>query len=459
MDESAIDDANHIPLPEQIDDLVLDVDVEGDHDGPPLPSVGAAPAPLPLPAIAATTNAEIPMVQNPLVHFEETTTDTNPHVHHQPHHLPQHHPPVPIPVPAVPSPLTTIYGVRRGRNGLQGGIFFLWDDCAPLVENCSESEYQCFSNIQDAAHYVLQGRSHHAVLDCSDERTRTPAALPAKLQEQPPPLVAGDGERSPSSSTNNHNKENQQGTTGTVVAPSIAATTCDHHEAGTRTNPSPKRKRPSSTVTAFASAATANGNHQLINLNHKKKRKKSSVGGGKIEKASRYWMISYEELQRFQEKYGHCHATNDVDPKMAKFVREQRHEYRFLMQGKESKMIPDKIDKLQALGFDFQYEALAQAEKEEWDALLREFRVYQKSADTTQQMKQSPQLREWSHTQRTQFQNLQDGKRSTLTPDRIQKLNDAGFVFCPRSNFRNYTWEVRIRYLNSIVFSCCFVCL
>ena len=106
-------------------------------------------------------------------------------------------------------------------------------------------------------------------------------------------------------------------------------------------------------------------------------------------------------------------------------------------------MIDDKIDKLEGLvGFDFQYQQLVDEENAKWDAMLKEFRAYEKSGDSTCPQKQSAALRDWKHLQRVQFQNLQENKRSTLTPDRIQKLNDAGFVFCPRASFRTMTWDV-----------------
>ena len=185
----------------------------------------------------------------------------------------------------------------------------------------------------------------------------------------------------------------------------------------------------------------------------RKKKTSPSAKKGKAahKKASKYWMQQFEEYKAYLEAINQNPTAATAEErvkKMDKFAREQRTEYRYMMQGKETKMIPDKIEKLKAIGFDFQFQELLEEDTVRWEAMLREFREYQKASNTTSQPKQSPALRDWKHAQRVQFQNLQDGKRSTLTPDRIQKLNDAGFVFCPRSNFRTMTWEERLEQLN-----------
>jgi hypothetical protein len=122
------------------------------------------------------------------------------------------------------------------------------------------------------------------------------------------------------------------------------------------------------------------------------------------------------------------------------------------------------------------FELIVEKDSTHFETMLQEFREYQKASNTTAKLKQSPALRDWAQRVRFQFQKLQEGKASTLTPERIQKLNDAGsyknlffffllppnvqyytthssssnntgFVFCPRSNFRTRTWEERLEQL------------
>jgi hypothetical protein len=45
---------------------------------------------------------------------------------------------------------------------------------------------------------------------------------------------------------------------------------------------------------------------------------------------------------------------------------------------------------------------------------------------------ENPKLGTWVHHQRRQYKLFQDGKPSHITPERIQTLQDLGFVWSPR---------------------------
>ncbi|CAB9498025.1 Type III restriction enzyme, res subunit [Seminavis robusta] len=394
----------------------------------------------------------------------------------------------------MPPPLPRmVYGVRRGKGGVRGCIFLKWEDCAPFVSgNGSEIEYRVFSNVMDAAHYAMGGptstmqhqqpephpttaqqqtavqfQPNHPPFTNPHAPSLEPLPFPDTLQandnkqaeeeaKRPPvnlggesesnaPKPAGDGGRSAITETTQTAKDPPPGASPTKK-PKTCATICK--------KPKSKHKQPK-----------------------------------RHTKASPYWMQQYEDFKSFLESNSLTCATLPEpvpDHKQNKFVKEQRLEYRYMKQGLETKMIPDKIDKLRALGFDFQYQSLLDADNQKWEQMLKEYKAYhnprgafggnttattttqpQRPAGaatawennpnihnthdgamaTTTQKKQSAALRDWKHAQRVQFQNLQEGKRSSLTPDRIQKLNDAGFIFMPRSNFRTMTWEERIQQL------------
>ena len=44
----------------------------------------------------------------------------------------------------------------------------------------------------------------------------------------------------------------------------------------------------------------------------------------------------------------------------------------------------------------------------------------------------NPKLGKWVSTQRTQYKLYQEGKPSSMTAERIQKLESVGFKWCPR---------------------------
>uniref|UniRef100_A0A6U6FZT4 Helicase-associated domain-containing protein n=1 Tax=Odontella aurita TaxID=265563 RepID=A0A6U6FZT4_9STRA len=58
-------------------------------------------------------------------------------------------------------PEKCIFAVRRGLN-VQNCIFLYWDDCAAQVENCENSEYEAFTLFQDAAEYMTSWREEEA---------------------------------------------------------------------------------------------------------------------------------------------------------------------------------------------------------------------------------------------------------------------------------------------------------
>jgi Helicase associated domain len=360
---------------------------------------------------------------------------------------------------------TTVYGVRRGKAGVRGCIFLRWEDCAPFVvmtddthndcEDEDEWEYQCFSNVMDAAHYIV-------VRQLEETATR-PSALEAStallLQEQKQQLAHHED------SSNLPIDKDGATSTETLESVPLAESTINNNN---------NNSHPSRVTTGAMEESTESLPQQqqpqkdngVDNTTTTAKKPPKSTPKTKNrmpqKKASAYWMQQYEEFKQSVEA-GSAMDMMDMDPKVAKFIKEQRLEYRYMKQRLETKMSRDKIAKMEALGFDWQYETLLEEDNLKWEAMLHEFMAYHAprlsllastSASTTTTTaaavvpkKQSAALRDWKHQQRVQFQNLQEGKRSSLTPDRIRKLNDAGFIFQPRANFRTLSWKERIQQL------------
>eukprot|EP00804_Cyclotella_cryptica_P027077 CCRYP_013615-RB/>CCRYP_013615-RB protein AED:0.42 eAED:0.62 QI:0/-1/0/1/-1/0/1/0/114 len=51
-----------------------------------------------------------------------------------------------------------------------------------------------------------------------------------------------------------------------------------------------------------------------------------------------------------------------------------------------------------------------------------------------QRYQANPQLGTWVHTQRRQYKLMQEGKKSSMTQDKIDALNAVGFVWVARSS-------------------------
>lgn len=102
------------------------------------------------------------------------------------------------------------------------------------------------------------------------------------------------------------------------------------------------------------------------------------------------------------------------------------------MQGKPSVLDPERQKKLEDLGFVW-----VVRNRPEWNNRFAELLQYRERYGDTkvpQHYKEIPGLGKWVAKQREQFRLLQQGKHSFLTPDRLEKLNEAGFVWSVRKD-------------------------
>jgi len=131
-------------------------------------------------------------------------------------------------------------------------------------------------------------------------------------------------------------------------------------------------------------------------------------------------------------------TTDCLVPRLCEFaglgdwVIDQRRQYKLMMQGKPSVLDPERQRKLEALGFVW-----VVRNRPEWNNRYSELLAYkEKHGDTKvpQHYKETPGLGKWVAKQREQFRLKSQGKHSFLTPDRLEKLNQAGFVWSVRKD-------------------------
>lgn len=151
------------------------------------------------------------------------------------------------------------------------------------------------------------------------------------------------------------------------------------------------------------------------------------------------WNARFELLCRFQRVHGNClvpqrHTMEGVA--LGKWVNRQRNEYLKHQEGKPSQMTPDRIEKLEQIGF-------------EWDALsalwTSQFQLLRKYRDDHGDclIPYSSPLGEWVRTQRKERRKLLEGKSSSMTADRVKKLESLGFNWEPRDE----QWERVCKFL------------
>lgn len=144
------------------------------------------------------------------------------------------------------------------------------------------------------------------------------------------------------------------------------------------------------------------------------------------------WNEHLQQLCEFKSKYGHClvpHTYPD-DQHLARWVKRQRRQYKLMLDGtKTSTMSQGRVDILNSEGFIWDSHEVVWQERYRQ---LIEFRETHGSCRVPSYCKDNPQLASWVKCQRRQYKLFWEGKRSSMSVERTQLLEDVGF-----------TWEVR----------------
>ena len=135
----------------------------------------------------------------------------------------------------------------------------------------------------------------------------------------------------------------------------------------------------------------------------------------KLSHAER-WNLNYQELVAFHSASGHCKVPRDAA--IGKWVATQRKEIMKFNQDKKTSMTEDKIIKLDAVGFET---------TNDWNKNFRQLATFQRDHGHCRVPHSKGSLGRWVYYQRERFQKLNNGGKSTMTEDEIEKLDGIGF--------------------------------
>lgn len=144
------------------------------------------------------------------------------------------------------------------------------------------------------------------------------------------------------------------------------------------------------------------------------------------------WNAHLEQLREFKKKYGHCLVphTFPENQNIARWVKRQRRQYKLMLDGKEiSTMTPSRAESLNREGFIWDSHEVVWQER--YSQLIR-YRERHGDCRVPSYSKESPQLASWVKCQRRQYKLFWEGKRSSMSVERTQLLENVGFV-----------WEIR----------------
>jgi len=174
-------------------------------------------------------------------------------------------------------------------------------------------------------------------------------------------------------------------------------------------------------VGSSAEAATSSGDGPCVGI-------KNPTGCRHIAK----WNLRYGELIEYKRGHGHClvSAKDEANKQLGMWVDRQRLQYRLLQKGIPSSMTEERIEKLGEVGFvlDASHLVCAQVDDEAWNKRYGELTEYKRKHGHCFPLQRGPnkQLGMWVGTQRRQHLLFKQGKKSSMTTERIDKLEEIG---------------------------------
>jgi hypothetical protein len=130
------------------------------------------------------------------------------------------------------------------------------------------------------------------------------------------------------------------------------------------------------------------------------------------------WNKQYNELKKYKKEFGNCEVSKGKGQyeKLGEWVGKQRMDYKH----KFPRMTPEKIEKLNAIGFRWSIPNTP------WQERLKElaaFKARYGHCRVPHQWSDNPPLAAWVSIQRREYKN------NKLKPERIQQLEELGFTW------------------------------
>ena len=162
----------------------------------------------------------------------------------------------------------------------------------------------------------------------------------------------------------------------------------------------------------------------------------------RFEDAKRYWKLRWnrrlQQLIRYKEKHGdfNVSAKKGANKQLGGWAKRQRAQYHLYRDGKKAKISTERIAKLNEIGFEWDLSHLNanQPNRGAWEAKLAQLVAYKEKhgdCNVLQKCQENKQLGNWVSMQRKNYQLRNKGKKSSMTDERIAKLNEIGMSWDP----------------------------
>ena len=139
------------------------------------------------------------------------------------------------------------------------------------------------------------------------------------------------------------------------------------------------------------------------------------------------WTVMLKQLREYRIMNGNCNVSQlDKDnAKLGAWVNTQRKHYKGIQTGKGPKIKPERIIKLEQLGFSWN----TRAPPASWDGNFEQLQHFQQrmgSCNIPFNATNPTQLAKWVAFQRTEYKRWKKGLDTLLTLDQIKSLSDIG---------------------------------
>ena len=155
------------------------------------------------------------------------------------------------------------------------------------------------------------------------------------------------------------------------------------------------------------------------------------LAGSCYEKNDSIWDIRFKELAAFKRKYGHCNVPQKYPPNksLGIWVNKQRMEYNKRIDGKRRSSLNDtRLEKLKSLDFRWA-KRKGQASWENHYASLVEYKKEYGHCSVPTKYKEDTALGRWVSTQRSEYKKHCEGEPTTMTDEKIRRLEKIGFAW------------------------------
>jgi len=150
------------------------------------------------------------------------------------------------------------------------------------------------------------------------------------------------------------------------------------------------------------------------------------------------WSEKFEDLIEFRKMFGHCHVPHyyHENAPLAQWVKRQRYQYKLKVDGKRSTLSDERIRLLNKIGFIWNSHDAVWEER--WNELAMYKRIHG-DCIVPSNYEKNPQLAVWVKRQRRQYKFYNEGKPTSMTKERIAKLEKLGFAWDCRKKDLGYS--------------------